>query len=90
LIRFDRSTRIDGLVAAAARRDVPLTVVDVDDAEAAALYVKVLVLVRPDRHVAWRADAIPERPLELVDLLRGARNASPQVSTDRQAVPAAD
>lgn len=90
LIRFDRSTRIDGLLAAAARRGVPLTVVDVDDAEAAALYVKALVLVRPDRHVAWRADAIPERPLELVDLLRGARNTSPQVSTDRQAVPAAD
>jgi hypothetical protein len=35
-----------------------------------------LVLVRPDRHVAWRGDAEPEDALELIDHLRGARVAS--------------
>jgi hypothetical protein len=52
---------------------VPLNVLDVDDAEAAALYAKRLVLVRPDRHVAWRADVEPDEPLALIDHLRGAR-----------------
>jgi hypothetical protein len=27
--------------------------------------------VRPDRHVAWRADLEPNDPLELIDLIRG-------------------
>ena len=56
-MRFDRSVAVDGLLAAAKQRGMPLTVLDIDDAVAAALYAKRLVLVRPDRHVAWRADA---------------------------------
>jgi hypothetical protein len=28
-------------------------------------------LVRPDRHVAWRADVEPDDPLALIDLIRG-------------------
>jgi hypothetical protein len=27
--------------------------------------------VRPDRHVAWRADVEPDDPLALIDLIRG-------------------
>src|SRR5215470_11742737 len=49
LIRFDRDVAVDGLVAAAKRRGVPFKVLHIDDAEAAALYAKKLVLVRPDR-----------------------------------------
>jgi len=41
------------------------------------------VLVRPDRHVAWRADHAPDDPLELIDHLRGARAAS--LARDRYA-----
>jgi len=76
LIRFDRSVAVDGLVAAAEQRGMPLIVIDIDDAEAAELYAKRLVLVRPDRHVAWRADTAPADALELIDHLRGARIAS--------------
>jgi hypothetical protein len=36
-----------------------------------ALYAKKLVLARPDRHVAWRADVEPDDPLALIDLIRG-------------------
>jgi hypothetical protein len=36
------------------------------------LYRHKLVLVRPDQHVAWRGDAEPTDPLDLVDLVRGA------------------
>ena len=71
LIRFDRDVAVDGLVAAAKRRGVPFNVLHIDDAEAAALYAKKLVLVRPDRHVAWRADVEPDDPLALIDLIRG-------------------
>jgi len=71
LIRFDRNVAVDGLVAAAKRRGVPFNVLHIDDAEAAALYAKKLVLVRPDRHVAWRADVEPDDPLALIDLIRG-------------------
>ena len=39
----------------------------------AALYERRLVLVRPDGHVAWRADDAPAEPLRLIDRVRGAR-----------------
>ena len=55
---------------------MPLTVVDVEDEAAAALYDRKLALVRPDRHVAWRGDAAPPDPLALIDRLRGARIAA--------------
>ena len=77
LLRFDDSASSSGIVAAAARRGMPLTVLDVADAEAAALYARKLTLVRPDRHVAWRGDAEPSDPLGLIDRLRGARVARP-------------
>jgi 2-polyprenyl-6-methoxyphenol hydroxylase-like FAD-dependent oxidoreductase len=57
---------------AAARRNVPLRVHRIDHAAAAALYGRALVLVRPDSHVAWRADAEPEDALQLIDIVRGA------------------
>src|SRR5215472_2524712 len=73
LLRFDSSVGISGIVGAARGRGVPLTVLDVDDPTARTLYAKKLVLVRPDRHVAWRSDHEPATPFELVDLVRGAR-----------------
>src|SRR4029079_988518 len=51
LIRFDQSVSFNSLIAEAKRRGVPLTVLDISDTEAAAIYKKKLVLVRPDRHV---------------------------------------
>lgn len=60
------------LGAAAGKRGVPLEVVDIDHAAAAALYEKPLVLVRPDGHVAWRGDELPDDAMALVDHVRGA------------------
>jgi hypothetical protein len=42
----------------------------------AALYERKLTLIRPDGHVAWRADSAPDDPLELIDLVRGAPSES--------------
>ncbi|HEY0825674.1 MAG TPA: FAD-dependent oxidoreductase [Ramlibacter sp.] len=72
LLRFDTRVDIAPLLAAARAREVPLAVVDVGDAQVPAAYRHKLVLCRDDQHVAWRADAVPEQPLALVDLLRGA------------------
>jgi hypothetical protein len=72
LLRFDPMIEIGSLVAAAARRAVPMAVLDVDANEAAALYPCKLLLSRPDQHVAWRGDKAPADPLELIDLVRGA------------------
>ncbi len=60
------------LIAAARIRQMPLSATTIGSPEAAALYERRLVLVRPDGHVAWRGDALPDNPLELIDRVRGA------------------
>jgi 2-polyprenyl-6-methoxyphenol hydroxylase-like FAD-dependent oxidoreductase len=70
LLRFSASMDISGIVTAAARRGVPLTVLDCEPDKAA--YGEKLVLSRPDQHVAWRGNAPPGDPLELIDRIRGA------------------
>ena len=71
LLKFSdvSSQAIEG---AAARRNVPLRVHRIDHPAGAALYGRALVLVRPDGHVAWRADSEPEDSLQLIDIVRGA------------------
>ncbi len=76
LLRFDPQVSTAALEEAAARRGVPLRVLDVVSHEAAALYRHKLVLSRPDQHVAWRGDAVPADPLLLVDRIRGALPSS--------------
>jgi 2-polyprenyl-6-methoxyphenol hydroxylase-like FAD-dependent oxidoreductase len=75
LLRFDPAVGVAGLVEAAARRRVPLAVVDIAASDARPLYGRNVVLVRPDQHVAWRGDGEPAEPLGLVDLVRGAATA---------------
>jgi hypothetical protein len=59
--------------AAAAAANVPLDLVHLDTPEVTALYQKRLVLVRPDGHVAWRADTEPADAHALIDVVRGAK-----------------
>jgi hypothetical protein len=49
-----------------------LTVHGIEHADAALLYDKPLVLVRPDGHVAWRGNDPPQDALALIDTVRGA------------------
>jgi hypothetical protein len=76
LLRFDAAVSTTALADAAARRGVPLRVLDVRSAGARGLYRHALVLSRPDQHVAWRGDVLPGDPLALVDRVRGALAAS--------------
>ncbi len=57
LLRLDPAADADPIARTAARRGVPLVVLDVAVSDAA--YTSKLVLSRPDRHVAWRGDAPP-------------------------------
>jgi len=72
LLRRDRALDVQPLLAAAARRSVPIEVVDLSGPEAGALYPTGLVLSRPDLHVGWRGDAVPDDPVALIDRVRGA------------------
>src|SRR3954468_20115737 len=72
LLRFDSSIDTAPLEAAALRRALPLTVLDVEASAARGLYGHRLLLSRPDQHVAWRGDALPSDPLALIDRVRGA------------------
>jgi 2-polyprenyl-6-methoxyphenol hydroxylase-like FAD-dependent oxidoreductase len=73
LLRFDRAVDVSALIHAAAAALLPLTILDVASPEAASLYRHKLLLNRPDQHVAWRGDRVPDAPRELIDLVRGAR-----------------
>jgi len=72
LVRFGEAADGSTIERAFKARSVPLAVESVDDPTIAALYQRRLVLVRPDGHVAWRADAPPDDPPALVDRVRGA------------------
>ena len=62
----------DSIAEAAEIRRVPLRIVDLAEDNIAALYERRLVLVRPDGHVAWRADVPPADAGALIDRVRGA------------------
>jgi len=74
LLRFDRTVDVGALLSAANARDVPLAVLDVvsNDENWSSIYREKLVLSRPDQHVAWRGNAVPPDPDQLIDLIRGA------------------
>jgi hypothetical protein len=72
LLRFGEDAP-DGeaLRLAALKRGMPLDIHTIDNEDAAKLYARKLVLVRPDGYVAWRGDTLPDA-LTLVDRIRGA------------------
>jgi hypothetical protein len=72
LLRFDRGVDTSGLLHAATDVGMPLALLDVDTEVVPDAYRHRLVLSRPDRHVAWRADEAPDDPRALIDLVRGA------------------
>ena len=59
------------LTTAAADCGMPLETASLDEPDVASAYAARLVLVRPDGHVAWRADAMPDDPARLIDRVRG-------------------
>lgn len=81
LLRFSGETDVGPLVAAAQDRGMPLTVLDITDGDIPAAYRHALVIARPDRHVAWRGDCLPDDVSALVDYLAGMRILLPELSS---------
>jgi 2-polyprenyl-6-methoxyphenol hydroxylase-like FAD-dependent oxidoreductase len=65
------SAEVSRLKRAAAERGVPLKVVRLADPRFFELYRTRLALVRPDQHVAWRANELPRDCLAVIDRVRG-------------------
>ena len=76
----------NGLQRAAAEAGVPLEIVSLDVPEVREVYERDLVLVRPDGHVAWRADSEPSDARAIIDRVRGAK---PIASAGRSPLEAA-
>ncbi len=53
------------------QKDVPFTSIQIDNLDIANLYERAYVLVRPDGHVAWRGDRLPDDPDAVIDRVRG-------------------
>src|SRR5215207_9084889 len=84
LLAFDHAKPrdVEAIIEAADSRHMPLNVLRLDDQNIAELYEDPLVLIRPDQHVAWRGATAPDNPSALVDILRGAGNATQDRSSE--------
>lgn len=73
LLRLGRNAPETGsLVEAAVMRNMPLKCIDIENDEIAELYEHKLLLVRPDGHVAWRANTVPASTIDIIDRVRGS------------------
>jgi 2-polyprenyl-6-methoxyphenol hydroxylase-like FAD-dependent oxidoreductase len=75
LLRFDTGANVDALLGAANAKDIPIDVLDLTAEAAPDVYRHRLVLVRPDQHIAWRGDYIPNDLAAFIDAIRGRYGA---------------
>jgi len=72
LLRLGRSaTDVSALARAFAALRAPLRVLEVPDAAPREVYGRDLILLRPDMHVAWRGNQLPDDPAKLAALVTG-------------------
>jgi 2-polyprenyl-6-methoxyphenol hydroxylase-like FAD-dependent oxidoreductase len=77
LLRFGNDApKADAFCDAFAKSGVPLDIAPIDNRDTGRLYERKLVLVRPDGHVAWRSDDVPNDASAIVDVVRGALGVS--------------
>jgi 2-polyprenyl-6-methoxyphenol hydroxylase-like FAD-dependent oxidoreductase len=73
LLVRDGSAVVAPLLQAAQRAGMPLAVVDISGEQAVPPeYRHQLLICRSDQHVAWRGDAVPPDPAQLVQVLTGS------------------
>ncbi len=70
LLRFDPSAEIGSLVLASTRLGIPLKVLDIQPCDRLAVYKEELVLARPDFHIAWRGNSLPDNLDTMVQKMR--------------------
>ena len=67
-----RATDTNAFTQAANRIGLPLQTIRMDEPNVREVYERNFVLVRPDGHVAWRDDTMPENAGAIIDKVRGA------------------
>ena len=72
LLRLGEAAPAAALEVAASRCGVPLAVLEIDEPELRGIYGANLALIRPDQHVAWRGDRLPDDCEALIATIRGA------------------
>jgi hypothetical protein len=72
LLNLSGSDSTSTLTEAASRFHLPLITIKIDEPKVRDIYQYNLVLVRPDGHVAWRGDTVPENAAAIIDQVRGA------------------
>jgi 2-polyprenyl-6-methoxyphenol hydroxylase-like FAD-dependent oxidoreductase len=81
LLEFGPASAAPGALEEAARRlGIPFRHVFIAHPEAAVLYERKFVLIRPDGQVAWRSDSPPQDAQALLDRIRGATRVAPASS----------
>ncbi len=71
LLRLGGATEGEALAAAFAAFGAPLATLDIADARPRDIYGCDLLLLRPDLHVVWRGNRLPEDPARLAALATG-------------------
>ena len=72
LLALDDDINTEPFEAAATDVGMPLKVLRMNNPDVRAQYDRKLTLIRPDQHVAWRGDKLPEDCGYIVDVVRGA------------------
>jgi 2-polyprenyl-6-methoxyphenol hydroxylase-like FAD-dependent oxidoreductase len=72
LVLSAKDQNASAFTAAARKVGLPLDIVSLDEPPVRKVYDRPLVLVRPDGHVAWRGDSVPDNAEEIIDRARGA------------------
>jgi 2-polyprenyl-6-methoxyphenol hydroxylase-like FAD-dependent oxidoreductase len=73
MLRFDANVDVRNFEALASARGMPLQIVDIKSQDSRrSVYSHKLVLSRPDQHIAWRGDALPENVAGLIDKICAA------------------
>ena len=76
LLRLDATVNVDEFLASAARRGIPVKLLDITVPGAIDIYKRKLVLSRPDQHVAWRGDEVPTDLSAVLDCVSGTSGHS--------------
>lgn len=73
MLRFDANVDVTDFEALASARGMPLKIVDIHSQDSRCnVYSHKLVLSRPDQHIAWRGDELPENVAGLIDKICAA------------------
>jgi hypothetical protein len=75
LLRLDPAHDVGALKSAFAALGAPLSVLDLPQEPARSIYERDLLLLRPDMHVVWRDNRMPQNPAELAAIATGHSRA---------------